>query len=95
MISQILQIVLNLSFQIGKVVLYHIPNDSIIHLKIFVDNIVSHTSNQFPLLVGQWISLFVHESVKIVFRGQISNEIIWWNEMFFISLQRITYSFQD
>ena len=71
MISQILQIVLNLSFQIGKVVLYHIPNDSIVNLEIFVDNIVSHTSNQFPLLVGQWISLFVHESVKMVFRGRL------------------------
>ena len=83
MISQILQIVLNLSFQIGKVVLYHIPNDSIIHLKIFVDNIVSHTSNQFPLLVGQWISLFVHESVKKVFRGRLvyaylSTKVLKW-----------------
>ena len=41
------------------------------------------------------VCLFVHESVKMVFRGQISNEIIWWNEMFFLTLQRITYSFQD
>ena len=83
MISQILQIVLNLSFQIRKVVLYHIPNNSIVNLEIFVDNIVSHTSNQFPLLVGQWISLFVHESVKIVFRGRLvyaylSTKVLKW-----------------
>ena len=63
MISQILQIVLNLIFQIGKVVLYHIPNDSIIHLKIFVDNIVSHTSNQFPLCI--WMLAFEFISQKI------------------------------
>ena len=35
-----------------KVVLYYIPNNCVVNLKIFVDDIVSHASNQFPLSIG-------------------------------------------